>query len=230
MPSSPAWSLVLALLAGACASSDQVRDQDEPTLDITVVVGDNVLRDDRAQFQAARYTLFPDGSLHGQVGGGLTVRDRPARVRVLAPSQLAPIWKGWDEWMAKQPAAPTAAAGMTTPWITGVEPTMGCVTIIVWMEHDGRSVWSVTTMDELARDTPNELASMVRTLAAACWMDDTPASRDLPMRYDFGPDPYATMRGNAALIPAATPAAPTHSAPPSGAPANGVLAPKPATP
>jgi hypothetical protein len=43
------------------------------------------------------------------------------------------------------------------------------------------------------------MASLVRTLASACWMDDLPADRDLPMRYDFGDDPYATMRGNAAL-------------------------------
>jgi hypothetical protein len=30
-------------------------------------------------------------------------------------------------------------------------------------------------------------------------MDDLAADRDMPMRHDFGPDPYATMRGNAAL-------------------------------
>ena len=83
--------LLLATVLGACASSDQVKDQSEPTIDVTVLVDDGVKGDDRAQFQPARYTLFPDGSLHGQAGGGLTVRDRPPRVRVLTPVQLSLI-------------------------------------------------------------------------------------------------------------------------------------------
>jgi hypothetical protein len=88
------------------------------------------------------------------------------------------------------------------------------VTIIVWMTHDQRGTWSVTRLDAAGRQQPNEVASLVRMLASACWMDDLPADRDMPMRYDFGADPYATMRGNAALAtPAPTTPAPTTPAP-----------------
>ncbi|MBM4051663.1 MAG: hypothetical protein FJ270_02820 [Planctomycetes bacterium] len=186
-------------MLGACASSDQVQDQSEPTIDITVLVDEGVKGDDRAQFQPARYTLFPDGALHGQANGGLTIRDRPPRVRVLSPTQLKPIWDRFEAVMDAQPPFPPGAPGSDMPWITAVRPTPGDVTIIVWMTHDQRGTWSVTRLDAAAREQPNEVASLVRTLASACWMDDLPTDGDLPMRYDFGADPYATMRGNAAL-------------------------------
>ena len=206
--------LLLATALGACASSDQVKDQSEPTIDVTVLVDEGVKGDDRAQFQPARYTLFPDGSLHGQAGGGLAIRDRPPRVRVLTPVQLQPIWDRFEAVMDAQPPFPPGAPGSDMPWITAVRPTPGDVTIIVWMTHDQRGTWSVTRLDAAGRQQPNEVASLVRMLASACWMDDLPADRDMPMRYDFGADPYATMRGNAALAsPAPTTPAPATPAP-----------------
>lgn len=188
--------LVGSAFVGGCVSSDAVKDQSEPTIDVTVLVGDGVKQDDLAQFQPARYMLFPDGSLHGQVGGGLGVNDRPARVRMLTPGQVQPIWDRFEAFAAAQPPVPAPDTVGGAHWITTVEPSKDDVTIILWMTHDQRGSWSVHRLDAAGRSAPSEIGSLVRTLAAACWMDDLPAGHDAPMRYDFGADPYASFRGN----------------------------------
>ena len=82
----------------------------------------------------------------------------------------------------------------------------------VWEPWEGRvylvafnadsQYWNFTRLVEPGEQLDPALRAFIRDLAALAWAEDLdgPGRRFAPKRYDYGPDPYAAYRANAAEL------------------------------
>ncbi|HMN96949.1 MAG TPA: hypothetical protein PKC43_10670 [Phycisphaerales bacterium] len=200
-----------ALLCGAllcgCASPVAVAPPaaapDDLTISVTVLVGEERLGLDRVERRPGRYIVFPDGTIHADVGRTITADVRPGRTRQLRREQLESLWG-----LARR-------LGLADP--REGEPPGNDVLIVVCRTEivhvlsfeTSEAAWRFVRRTEGAE--PDAVTTrLVRELAALAWVpDDPPESRSQAVvRYDFGPDPYASLR-----VPAPAPGAAPAPAP-----------------
>ncbi len=175
---------------------------DDLTIDVTILPGrdfsvpaepgDEGPIDPRlrpVETQRSRYLLFPNGSLHGDVGTSLTVLTRPGTVRTLTREQCADLWL-----VARQ----TGFAGGGTGFEGNpafLQPAPNQLLTIILVQANGQFTQYVVR-SEVGQVDPAS-TRLVRSLARLAWSsDELPIeSAVLPIRYDLGPDPYDRFRG-----------------------------------
>jgi hypothetical protein len=155
-------------------------------LEILVMVGRKVPDRDVLQRRNVSLLLLPDGSLHAAVGEFVVPGTRPGLARTLYQDQVADVW---------------ALLGRLDLRSVGTAPTQpirppGAMEIVyvleVTYENQRRRL-----VDRLVKDESNEaMVSLIRSMGGLAWLRDEAPPPNLiePMRYDFGPDPWARYR------------------------------------
>jgi hypothetical protein len=203
----------------ATAATDPLGETpDDLTIDITILPGADLARlantgAEGARFEAhlvqSKYILFPDGSLHGDRGRSIDVLTRPARVRALNREAMSDLWLLLRQTGFESQA--TASSGQGTPDAASksaagpfrgnpalLTPSPSEVLTILTVRDRGTTTTFVNGSAPDATDPA--LTRVVRAVARLAWAVDDPPLEAIvqPIRYDFGPDPYAPYRGAAA--------------------------------
>ena len=155
-------------------------------VEVRVMVGDRVTDRDLIQRRPVSMLLLPDGSLHAASGSLVLPGIRPGLARILYQEQVSQLWDliGNLELLdaGVVPERPVRAPGRKEI-VRVIEITSNDVRL--------RVVQRVVDGDE----DPG-VVRLIRTMGALAWLRDSapPANVIEPLRYDFGPDPWARYR------------------------------------
>ena len=189
----------LVVPSGGCAPKDgsspaRVTRLPDPLADvppdfeveIRVMVGDRVT--DRTLLQRRRVSmlLLPDGSLHAATGRLVMPGLRPGLARTLYQEQVAEVWKLVTSLdlleRGEIPERPVRPPGRKE-----------IVRVVELTSENVRRRVVERVVDE---DPDPAVTELIRTMGQLAWLRDAPPPANLiePLRYDFGPDPWARYR------------------------------------
>ena len=156
-------------------------------LDVRILVGRRVGDRDRLERRDVHIVLLPDGALHAATGEQVRAGSRPGLARVLYRGQVADVWALMNQ---------LEFIGAGEP-ITGPVRAPGASELVYVVEytHDNaRRRIEQRFIEADARE--NATTELVRSLGAIAWLRDRPVQDSTvePLRYDFGPDPWARYR------------------------------------
>ncbi|MDP6986884.1 MAG: hypothetical protein QGG74_02455, partial [Phycisphaerales bacterium] len=199
--------LLLTVLLTSCSATPQRVDPfgavpDDFSVDLTIL---SRPEGDRADRRTSRIVLEPDGSLRYLAKPGIGPNTLPPLVRRLDREHMARVWDS------------AARLGLTDPADADVEADLrrvkppvrrGCVWLLV-LTGDGDR-WNFTRTADGDEQPDAAIVAFGRELGALAWAPDreTQIAEAEPVRWDYGPDPWAAYRGEAAepvLVAAATP-------------------------
>jgi hypothetical protein len=188
--------LVLALVTAAawvvgCQSAPPPAEGRYPpdfALDVTVLRGRKAAERLTVEDMQAKYVLLPDGSLHADESPFIDISTRPGRARWLYDDQVQALWTlcrtlGFDDRSkANGPPNPDTLRVAAAERMT-----------ILTIRADGATwTWVRRALGDEAADPA--VAKVVRTLAILAWIPDLTPDSTVPVRYDFGADPYEVYR------------------------------------
>ena len=156
-------------------------------LDVQVLVGAKVEDRDRLERRRVHMVLLPDGALHAATGDEVIPGSRPGLARILYRDQVADLWA-----LLKQ----GSFIGSGEPVIGPVRQP-GAKEIVYIVEYTKDNTRRRIVERQLSKDArENATTMLVRSLGAMAWLRDRPIkdSTVMPIRYDFGPDPWARYR------------------------------------
>lgn len=142
--------------------------------------------------RASRYVVFPDGSLHVSFDPAVTASTLPPFARMLRRSEIEALW---GLLLRLDLADPAVAPPVGNTRSLTVEPGGWNTSAVI--QVNGRRAW-LKERGSPSSATKTPLTRLTRALAQLAWAGDDPdvSLMRLPMRYDFGPDPYARYRTN----------------------------------
>lgn len=164
------------------------------SIDFTVLAGDEGQVRHGAEHRAARYVVLPDGTLHARVEAAESRADGvPRYVRTLHRAETDALWRLTRDLGLTDPVNVDAVGNLDL-----YESQAGQTAYLVAVVSEGRRLnFGRAFSGEDVLD--DRLVRLARTLAGLAWVRDEPdveATRRIPRRYDFGPDPYARYRMN----------------------------------
>jgi hypothetical protein len=142
--------------------------------------------------RSARYVLTAEGVLRASFGDDLTPADFPPYTRTLTRDQLNAVWNIVAELRLDVPREGDAVGNVML-----VERQRGSVTWLAAVTADGREAVA-RDVAPIGEAPDPALRTLTRTLAALAFASDAPdySRMIVPIRYDFGPDPYARYRAD----------------------------------
>ncbi len=213
--------LLLAVLLTSCSTTSRRVDPfgavpDDFSVDLTIL---SRPQGDRADQRTSRIVLEPDGSLRYMARRGIGPNTFPPLIRRLDREQMARVWDS------------AARLGLTDPDVADVDADLrrvkppsrrGCVWLLV-LTGDGDR-WNFTRAAEGDEQPDAAIVAFGRELGALAWAPDraTHVAKADPVRWDYGPDPWAAYRGEVAepvLVAAVTPKPEPKVVPPAPPPA-----------
>jgi hypothetical protein len=188
---------LLMLLLTACAANPRRADPfgavpDDFSVDLTILSRPEGGSADR---RTSRIVLEPDGTLRYLAKPGIGPNTLPPLVRRLDREQMARVWDS------------AARLGLTDPSQADVDADLrrvrppsrrGCVWLLV-LTGDGDR-WNFTRTADGDEQPDAAIVAFGRELGVLAWATDRPvrvAEID-PVRWDYGPDPWAAYRGTGA--------------------------------
>ena len=189
---------IVLLLAGGCATSGGAGSAarvdpysgvpDDFSLDVTILAAED---EDRAHRRTARYVLFPDGTLLHDAVPGRGPNTLPGFTRRLSSGQMADLWSD-----IRQLGLGTPDGGDEINNFRRVRPPATGHAYLIAVTADGE-YWNYTRAVPEGQELDPALTTLLRELAGLAWAEDDRQreARTVPIRYDFGPDPYAPFRG-----------------------------------
>ncbi len=203
--------LMLALafaIVGGCANKPRVVEDplgstpEDFSLDLTVLTGPGTDEYPQAHLRQSRFVMMPDGTLHFGVDEDRTrgADWLPDVVRTLTRQQVAEVWS-----LSRQLGLTDAARGDDRVNFNLITAQPEQVVYLAAFTGDDEAWAFVRRSPAKAPDAA--LTSLTRRLAQLSWASDVEqeALAIMPMRYNFGPDPYERFRQPAATQPGATP-------------------------
>lgn len=194
-----------AHMAGCASSADRapdapdapdapgaVDDLDRPpsdfNLDVVILAGRSVPDRGAAHERPGHFIVLPDGSLLHESGATIDWSQRPGRTRVLYQQQVTDLWR-----IARELGftVPSSADYSGNPKL--IEPQRDETIYIMAFAADGQR-WTFVRAHTVGEEPDAASVRLIRALADLAWSPDLTADRFLPVRYDFGPDPYAGFR------------------------------------
>jgi len=185
------------LLLTACAANPRRADPfgvvpDDFSVDLTILSRPDGGSADR---RTSRIVLEPDGTLRYLAKRGIGPNTLPPLVRRLDREQMARVWDS------------AARLGLTDPSQADVDadlrrvrpPTRrGCVWLLV-LTGDGDR-WNFTRTADGDEQPDAAIVAFGRELGVLAWATDRPVRvvEIDPVRWDYGPDPWAAYRGTGA--------------------------------
>ena len=213
--------LLLAVLLTSCSTTSRRVDPfgavpDDFSVDLTIL---SRPQGDRADQRTSRIVLEPDGSLRYMARRGIGPNTFPPLIRRLDREQMARVWDS------------AARLGLTDPGVADVDADLrrvkppsrrGCVWLLVLTGEGDR--WNFTRAAEGDEQPDAAIVAFGRELGALAWAPDrtTQMAKADPVRWDYGPDPWAAYRGEVAepvLVAAVTPKPEPKVVPPAPPPA-----------
>lgn len=177
------------LVVVGCTDVRTAKIQTAPTpadlsIDVTILTGSAAKDLPQAHARQGKFTLLSDGSLHSDYGDSLTFLTRPATTRWLYQRQVDGLWHlavdaGWID----------PAKSSVDVWPGSVQPAHDEVVYILFFHAEGTDWWFVRRFKTSDIPDPQAVA-LVRSLCDLAWATDRGPDRNLPHRYDFGPNPY----------------------------------------
>ena len=162
---------------------------DDFELEIKVFVGNKVSDQDLLERRDVHMVLFPDGTLHAAAGEQVIPGARPGLARTLLRGQVADAWALLGRLDLRDggesPARPVRPAGRAE------------IVHIVELTANGERRRHVKRFVGSCQDSVT--TTLVRSIGGLAWLTDAPpAGNDIiPLRYDFGPDPWERYRKSA---------------------------------
>ena len=225
--------LLLTALLISCSATPRRVDPfgavpDDFSVDLTIL---SRPEGDRADRRSSRIVLEPDGSLRYQAKRGVGPNTLPPLVRRLDREQMARVWDSAARLGLTDPAEADIDADLRR-----VKPPSrrGCVWLLV-LTGDGDR-WNFTRSADGDEQPDAAIVAFGRELGALAWAPDrgTRVAEVEPVRWDYGPDPWAAYRGEMAAPVLVASAAPAPRAveppPPAPKPEPKVVQPPPPTP
>ncbi len=160
-------------------------------LDLTVVAGSRAVKEDLpVENRPGKVILLADGTLHADWGPKIGWESRPGTTRVLRREQVTEVWS-----LLKRLGFADRSKGEAPVNLELVHPTPQEVIHHLVLRVDDDS-WRFTQTNLMDEDPPGAFSELIRALAALAWEPDQEISEAtiVPIRYDFGPDPYARYR------------------------------------
>ena len=213
--------LLLAVLLTSCSTTSRRVDPfgavpDDFSVDLTIL---SRPQGDRADQRTSRIVLEPDGGLRYMAKRGIGPNTFPPLIRRLDREQMARVWDS------------AARLGLTDPGVADVDADLrrvkppsrrGCVWLLVLTGEGDR--WNFTRAAEGDEQPDAAIVAFGRELGALAWAPDraTHVAKADPVRWDYGPDPWAAYRGEVAepvLVAAVTPKPEPKVVPPAPPPA-----------
>jgi hypothetical protein len=191
--------LLVLLLLTACASNPRRVDPlgvvpDDFSVDLTILARPEGARADQ---RTSRIMLESDGSLRYATGSGLGPNTVPPLVRRLDRGQMARVWDS-----ASRAGLTDPASGDVDADLRRVNPPerRGSVWLLAITGETERWMFIRTAEGDAQPDAA--IVSFGRELAILAWAPD---ERRLvaavePLRWDYGPDPWAAYRGDEAVL------------------------------
>ncbi|MAB82053.1 MAG: hypothetical protein CMJ24_01290 [Phycisphaerae bacterium] len=190
---------VFLLLLGGCAASvpavpaGSAMDPysgvpDDFSLDVTILAAED---ESQAHRRTARYILFPDGTLLHDARPGRGPNTMPGFTRRLSSAQMADVWTD----LRKLGLGTSDGSDSINNFRRAIRPKTGHAYLVA-VTADG-DFWNYTRVVPVGEELDPALTALLRELAVLAWAEDDQLqeARTAPIRYDFGPDPYATYRG-----------------------------------
>lgn len=159
------------------------------SLDVTILAAED---EPEAHRRNARYVVFPDGSLYHDAVPGRGPNTLPAFTRRLSPAQQADLWST----VRSLGLAEAGGADSIVNFRRVIPPAAGHAYLVA-VTADG-AYWNYARPVPEGEQLDPALTSLLRELASLAWAEDEFNERRLaaPLRYDFGPDPWAVYRQN----------------------------------
>ncbi len=160
---------------------------DDFELEIKVLVGSKVVDQDLLERREVHMVLFPDGTLHAAAGSAVIPGARPGLARTLLRGQVADAWALLGRLDLREtgdsPAQPVRPPGQAE------------IVHVIEVTANGDRKRSVARFVGPSRDSVS--TTLIRSIGGLAWLPDAPeAGNDIiPLRYDFGPDPWERYRG-----------------------------------
>ncbi|MDA0214457.1 MAG: hypothetical protein O2875_03750 [Planctomycetota bacterium] len=163
---------------------DSPKTPEDFSVDVTILTGIAAKDLPQAHLRQGKFTVLADGSLCSDYGDSLNFLTRPAPTRWLYRNQVDELWKlaadeGWLE---------TSASSIDV-WPGSLRPAKNEIVYIIFFHADGVDWWFVRRFQTSDIPDPKAVA-FIRSLCALAWSSDRSPDRNLPRRYDFGPNPY----------------------------------------
>lgn len=157
------------------------------SIDVTILAAKD---EPEAHRRTARYVVFPDGSLRHEARPGAGPNTLPNLSRRLSKAQMADLWARIRELGLVD----ASKADGVENFRRAVKPSSGHAYLIA-ITADG-DYWNFTRGVPEGERLDPALTAMIRELAALAWAEDgfDDRLRAEPLRYDFGPDPWAAYR------------------------------------
>ena len=171
-------------------NSDPLLDvPDDFELEIKVLVGRKVTDQDVLERREVHIVLFPDGTLHAAAGIDVIPGARPGLARTLLRGQVADVWALLGRLDLREAGEP--------PTSPVRPPGLAEIVHVVEVTANGERLRSGTRFVGSSQDSVT--TTLVRSIGGLAWLTDAPPSGNdiIPIRYDFGPDPWARYRSAA---------------------------------
>lgn len=154
------------------------------SIDVTILTGSAAKDLPQAHTRQGKFTLLADGSLRSDYGDSLNFLTRPAPTRWLYRSQVDGLWNlaGKEGWL-------DTSTSSIDVWPGLVRPAKDEIVYILFFHADGTDWWFVRRFRTSDIPDPHAVA-FIRSLCDLAWATDRSPDKNLPHRYDFGPDPY----------------------------------------
>ena len=142
-----------------------------------------------AHLRPGRYVVFPDGSLHCGWEEGRGPNWLPGKVRTLDRRETAGLWS-----LVKQVGFVEEAEEGEAENLELIEPPRNGLAYLIALTGRGER-WTVVRRSAGSERADAACAALVRHLAELAWvMDKEEEGWVMPVRYEFGADPYARYR------------------------------------
>lgn len=183
-------SMLLVLVAWGCAAppEDPLATPHDLCADVTVLAGPGGGDRREPWMRQGKMILFADGTVLADLGPTVNARTRPGLTRTLYQKQVRQMW---DLARSLGFASPDLADFDGNPEL--VEAGEGELVYLMTFSA-GQARWTFVRRFP-AKDGPDEATTLwVKAMAEAAFLRELPADQGTPIRYDFGPDPYAWFR------------------------------------
>ena len=178
-------TLLLALAACAAPQPEPLGTPTDFTSDVTVLAGKGAETRREPWMRQGKMILFSDGTVLADLGPSVNGRTRPGQSRVLYQRQVRQLW---DLARKLGFASPEQANFEGNP--DTLEPKDGELLYVLAFSAGGQR-WTFVREFPVAQGPDEATAQWVKAMAEAALLRELPEGTNTPVRYDFGPDPYA---------------------------------------
>jgi hypothetical protein len=180
--------LLLALAACATPPEDTLATPNDFISDVTVLAGKGAEGGREPWKRQGKMVLFSDGTMLADLGPSVTGRTRPGQARTLYQRQVRQMWD-----LAKQLgfADPAQANFEGNP--DALEPKDGELLYVLAFTAGGER-WTFVRTFPFEQGPDAATSQWVKAMSEAALLRTLPDGQNAPVRYDFGPDPYAWFK------------------------------------